>query len=138
MITNYLKNKLLDNWFRNESYDFPDTIYIGLSQTAPTETGGNITETVAPSYARCAILTDNTIWDSANNGSIDNSVPIRFAEAGEDWTTSASPFSHYVIFDSLTGGNALFYGELIHTQQVPLGAIVEIPAHGLRTTILNA
>jgi hypothetical protein len=32
----------------------------------------------------------------------------------------------------------MFYGELMRAQEIPAGAVLEIPAEGLTTTVLNA
>ena len=114
MINTYEKNQILNNIFRNGE----KTIYIGVSKTAPSEDGTN--------------------WNESVQGSTTNSVVFRFDEAQESWTTAASPVTHWVIFDAATGGNMMFYGELMRAQEIPAGAVLEIPAEGLTTTVLNA
>lgn len=134
MINTYEKNQILTNIFRNGE----KTIYIGVSKTAPTEAGTNCTEPTAPSYKRFSAKCDSTNWSEPNEGAISNSVVFRFDEAAESWTTAASPVTHWVIFDAETGGNMMFYGELMRAQEIPAGAVLEIPAEGLTTTVLNA
>lgn len=133
MINTYEKNQILTNIFRNGE----KTIYIGVSKTAPTEAGTNCTEPTAPSYKRFLAKCDSTNWNEPNEGTISNSVVFRFDEAAESWTTAASPVTHWVIFDAETGGNMMFYGELMRAQEIPAGAVLEIPTEGLTTTVLN-
>lgn len=134
MINTYEKNQILTNIFRNGE----KTIYIGVSKTAPTETGTNCTEPTAPSYKRFSAKCDTSNWGEPNEGTISNSVAFRFDEAQESWTTAASPVTHWVIFDAETGGNMMFYGELMRAQEIPAGAVLEIPTKGLTTTVLNS
>jgi hypothetical protein len=134
MINIYEKNQILNNIFRNGS----TTVYIGVSKTAPNEDGTNCTEPTAASYARYAAKCDSATWNESTKGTTDNAVVFRFNEAAESWTTAASPVTHWVIYDAATGGNMMFYGELMRAQEIPAGAILEIPENGLTTTILNA
>ena len=78
MINTYEKNQILTNIFRNGE----KTIYIGVSKTAPTETGTNCTEPTAPSYKRFSAKCDTSNWGEPNEGTISNSVVFRFDEAG--------------------------------------------------------
>lgn len=100
--------------------------------------GTNCTEPTVSSYKRFAAKCDATNWNESVQGSTTNSVVFRFNEAQESWTTAASPVTHWVIFDAATGGNMMFYGELMRAQEIPTGAVLEIPAEGLTTTVLNA
>ena len=136
-MTTYLKNKILDNLFRGSSYTVPGTMYIALSKTLPTDAGTNCTEPTASSYERFAVASNTVNWVAANEGSISNSKALRFNEAQETWTTSASPITHWAIYDAKTSGNMLFYGSLTRTQEIPRGSILEIPENGLVTTIIN-
>ena len=134
MINTYEKNQILNNIFRNGE----KTIYIGVSKTAPSEDGTNCTEPTVSSYKRFAAKCDATNWNESIQGSTTNAVVFRFDEAQESWTTAASPVTHWVIFDAATSGNMMFYGELMRAQEIPAGAVLEIPAEGLTTTVLNA
>ena len=48
-MTNNMKNNVLNNLFRNKTYAVPSVLYIALSKTAPTESGGNCTEPTSAS-----------------------------------------------------------------------------------------
>lgn len=137
-MTNNMKNNVLNNLFRNKTYAVPSVLYIALSKTAPTESGGNCTEPTSPSYKRLAVSSNEINWNESVGGTISNSVALRFNEAGESWTTAAAPITHWAIFDSQADGNMLFYGALARAQEIPTGSILEIPENGLVTTILNS
>ena len=137
MITTNVKNNILNNWFRGTGATLPTTLYVGLSKTAPTEAGGNVTEPTASSYKRIAIQANTTNWTTASNGKISNAVVFRFPEATEAWTTSSAKITHFAIYDAQTGGNLLFYGQLSISQEIPIGSIMEIPIGGLSTQLTN-
>ena len=136
-MTNYLKDSILEDLFRGTTYTAPSVMYIALSKTAPTELGTNCTEPSAASYERLAVTSNEVNWAEAVNGSLSNSVALRFAEAEETWTTQASPVTNWAIFDAPTDGNMLFFGSLSRSQEIPRGSILEIPENGLVTTIIN-
>lgn len=137
MITTYMKNKLLNDWFRNEAYDFPDIIYLGLSKTSPNEDGTGVTEPTANSYKRLALNCDTDTWTTSTEGSVTNVNVLRFSESEECWASSQDPITHYVIYDNDNNGNLLFYGELERVQEIPIGSILEVKDRVLTTTIIN-
>lgn len=136
-MTNYLKNNILNDLFRGVAFTSPSVVYIALSKTAPTELGSNCTEPSAASYERLSVTSNGINWAEAVNGSLSNSIALRFTEAEESWTTQASPVTHWAIFDAPTDGNMLFFGALSRSQEIPRGSILEIPESGLVTTIIN-
>lgn len=75
------------------------SFYLGLSSTLPTETGTNVTEPTAASYARKLI-----VFGGVANGKVSNSEDIEFETGDDDW--GAIPY--YVLYDSELGGT--FYG----------------------------
>lgn len=137
MITTTVRNNILNNWFRGEAAKLPTTLYIGLSKTAPNESGGNVTEPTSSSYKRVAIAANTTNWSTASNGSISNAVVFRFPEATESWTTSSQKITHFAVYDAQTSGNLLFYGQLAVSHEIPVGSVMEIPVGGLSTQLTN-
>lgn len=111
------------------------TIYIGLSTTTPTTTGGNITEPSGGSYARAS--TSGSTWGSAVTGdpvTLSNGVAINFAAATADWS-SGSNMTYFVMFDALTGGNCLGYGALTEAKPVLNGDTASFAIGALETTL---
>lgn len=137
MMTLYMKNNILNNWFRGIEYSIPTALYLGFSHTEPSSDGTNVTEPSVETYKRLEILSNEENWTSPTNGSTSNDVTLRFPQAIDDWTTKSNPVNYYVIFDNLKEGNLLFYGQLEHSQQIPAGSILEIPINGLVTSILD-
>ena len=92
-------NTILTNLFTNA--------YIGLSTTAPTAAGGNVTEPSGNGYGRVAA---NSGSFSASGGIITNGSYIYFEEATASWGT----ITHIIVCDSATGDgdHVLYVGEL--------------------------
>lgn len=97
--TNFLEVELLDH-LRGAAYTAPSTLYVGLSETAPTEAGGNITEPNFTGYARQAVT-----FGAASSGdptTMSNSAAVDFGDPDDDGT-----ITHFFIADALSGGNIL-------------------------------
>ena len=80
------------------------TVYVGLSTTAPTEAGGNVTEPSGNGYAR--VETAPADWNNATDADpsvVSNAAAITFPAASGAWGT----VTHFVIFDAATSGNVL-------------------------------
>ena len=75
----------------------PNTVFIGLSSTTPTDAGTNVTEPVGNGYARISL----TIGAAAARNRA-NTNAVQFAASGGDWGT----MTHSVIYTALTGGTA--------------------------------
>jgi hypothetical protein len=106
--TNYLESVILDEVFGGVNYTPPATIYVGLSSTAPNETGTGITEPTG-GYARVAVTNNATNWPATGtDGTKSNGTVISFPQATADWGAAVT---HFFLSDSLSGG-VLAYGAL--------------------------
>lgn len=108
-LTDYAEKKILDYLLGDSTYrtnnPLPTTFYVGLSSTAPTEAGGNITEPSFSSYARQEVE-----WDPATQGDPTEALNTNeeaFGDPDQDGSVS-----HFVIFDAASGGNAWWVGSL--------------------------
>jgi hypothetical protein len=113
MITNYSANKILQALCGKAStLSLGQTAYVGLSTTAPTAVGGNVTEPSGNGYARVMLGYYNQNYTqkmgNPTNGAIENEEIIYYPEATGSWGT----ITHFCIFDAQTGGNLLAYGAL--------------------------
>jgi hypothetical protein len=88
---------------------------IGLSSTTPTRAGTNITEPVGGGYARAVPSSRQVV--SGVTSYTDNTANWTFPTATAPW----SGLTHWVMFDAVSGGNALFYGALDSTVNVLTG-----------------
>ena len=107
----YWENKILNHIFGKGSYT-PPTIYVGLSTADPTDDGSGLTEPSGNGYTR--IQTSASDWNAASNGSLDNAGDITFTQATGDWGT----ITHFALFDAVTAGNMLAYGELSQSKVI--------------------
>lgn len=130
MNTTHFKNLIMGNVFRtNTSVNIPTSYYIGLSSSAPTVDGLNVTEpsTVGTGYARVAL----TSLSAPTNGVITNNNAIQFNESTADWFGASNPATHYVIYDAPTGGNLLMYNELTTARIIEVNTVATIKASSL-------
>lgn len=88
----YLANDTLDD-------KFTGTTYLALFTDNPTAAGTG-TEATGGSYARQALT-----FDAASGGVIANSGTLSF-------TVNAETYTHYAIYDAVSGGNMLDYGAI--------------------------
>lgn len=111
-LSNYAENELLDHVLNNAAYTPPATVYVGLSTADPGEDGSGLAEPSGGSYARKAIT-----FGAAAARRITQSVQVVFDQATAGWGN----ITHYAIFDAVSGGNMLDYGQLAATLTVNSG-----------------
>ena len=143
-LTNYHRNKLIDYWYRGQTYTPPASLYAALLTAA---TAAAHTEQTGGGVARVAIgrtLTDwagtqgdgTTAASSGTSGTTSNNAEIEFAASA-----SAEISASYVgIFDAAASGNLLDYYEIRDGDGNPITRTwyasdqVAIPAAALRIT----
>ncbi|RII32863.1 hypothetical protein D2A34_21960 [Clostridium chromiireducens] len=133
----YLANALVNEVFGGVNWAPPATIYTGLSSTAPTATGGNITEpTIGTNgYARAAATNNTTNFPTTATNNKSNGAAITFPTSTGAWLASAS-LGYLVFYDAATGGNVLGYAALNNPQVVASsGATLSFAIGSLTITI---
>lgn len=98
--SDYLETALLNHVFRNTAYTSPTDVYVALFTNDPGE-GDTGTEVTGGSYAR-----QEATFSAPSSGSISNSSDITFADMPSTTVT------HFAIYDDVSAGNMLAYGEL--------------------------
>ena len=106
-LTNYGERHVLDLMRTN------DTLYLGLMTAGADETGGG-TEVSGGAYARKAITFSAAQTDGGGVTSMANSAQIEFPTATASWGTVTS----WAIFDALSSGNLLWYGDLTVSKEI--------------------
>ena len=131
MNTQYFLNCVAGNLYGTKTDPgIPAAYYIGLSTSEPTATGTNVTEpSSAAGYARVQL----TNLSEPVNGEVSNSQAIDFEESTASWGT----VTHFVIYDSATGGNLLMYGALSFPRTVESATIMTIRAGYLKLSAQN-
>lgn len=133
MITDYFVDCVAGNVFHTKTDPaIPTAYYLGLSTTAPTESGTNVTEPTDSAYARIAL----TNLTEPSGGVIENANSISFNESTQSWGT----ITHYVVFDSPTSGqgNLLMYEELETPRNVEPATVMMFKENTLSITVRSA
>ena len=105
-----IHKSLLDYFFGKSTYTAEANIYVGLSSTLPTSTGGNVTEPSGGAYAR--VQTAPADWNAATSAdpSVTTNVnAVEFIQATADWLAGAD-LGYAVFYDAATAGTFLGYG----------------------------
>jgi hypothetical protein len=127
--SDYLENKILDHVLGGGDYSRPATVYIALYTVAPSDAGGG-TEVTGGSYARKDVTNNATNWPAASSGIKQNGTAITFAQATADWGTVVA----FAIFDAVTAGNMLYWGDLTASKSVENGDTAEFAVAGITIT----
>lgn len=114
--SDFLELELLDHVLGNQAYSAPETVYVALYTTAPTDAGGGV-EVSAAGYARVAVTNDLTNWPAAVAGAKANGEEITFPTATGDWGTVVA----FAILDAASGGNFLYWGDLTASKEIKNG-----------------
>jgi hypothetical protein len=125
-ISNYLENALINATLRNTTYTSPTTVYAGLFTSDPTDAGSG-TEVSGGSYARKAI----TFAAPSNGVTTNSAAACEFDQATGSWGT----ITHFGIFDALTSGNLLYYGELTTSKTIASGDVFKFATSSVSVTL---
>jgi len=121
--TNYLDQQIQKLLFSNTAYTIPGTWYVGLSTTTPSQgASANFTEPVGNGYARVSAANNSTNWvpvasPPATGYTMQNNAALNFPSATGSWGT----VTYFGIFDALSGGNLVGFGQLSAPQSVASG-----------------
>jgi len=126
-ISDYLADEMLDHVFGTGAFSVPTNIYVALSTANPDDDASGIAEPSGGSYARLNFDT----WNTASGGSSSNNGAISFVTATGAWGT----ISHFALFDSLSGGNMLFYSGLNTSKAITSGDTARFKDTALSITI---
>ncbi len=128
-LSNYLENKLIDLIFRGQAFPSTPTLYIALHTADPTDAGtGTEVSTSGTGYSRLAVTASlnnfcgtqgagSTVASTGTSGSTSNNIAFNFPAATGNFGT----VTHVGIWDALTGGNLLVYGQLSVSKAVSAG-----------------
>jgi hypothetical protein len=122
--SDYLENKVMLHVFGGSAYSAPSTLYLALYTVAPTDTGGG-TEVSGTAYAR------QTVAFTVTTDTASNTSAVEFPTAGSSWGTIVA----VGVFDQLTSGNLLAYGNLTASKTIASGDVFRVPAGDLDITL---
>ena len=122
--SNYLANEILDDVFSGNAYSVPSTFYLAL-YTATPNAGGGGTELSGNGYARQTVAFTTTAQTSSNTAAVE------YPTATASWGTITS----VGVFDALTSGNLLAFGNLTASKTIASGDVLRIPTGDLDITL---
>lgn len=115
-LSNTVRKQLLDAFFGGETLSPPASVFVGLSSSAPTKTGGNVTEPSTGGYTRIEVVNTggSQQWVAATEADPsvkENAAEITFPQSTGAWL-SGDPLTHFTIYSAASGGNYIAGGEL--------------------------
>lgn len=130
--TTYQQQRMLSRAFGNVAYTEPSVLYIGISTTEILEDGTGATEPTDPAYARVAVDNNISNWENLISGAgRQNAVPVEWNAA----TANQNTITYTGIWDSSTGGNVLYYSELITPKPVGIDDVLRADAGNIQIRI---
>jgi hypothetical protein len=122
--SDYLENALLNQVLRNIAYTPSATVYVALFTVTTSDAGGG-TEVTGGSYARQSIA-----FDAAASGTTQNTAEVAFPEATAGWGTVVA----FGLYDAVTSGNLLYWGDISPNKTVDSGDTARFAAGDLTVT----
>ena len=113
-LTNYAEGQFMDWSFLGEAMPTaPDPVYVALHTGDPTNAGDQ-DEVTAGDYDRQAVPA--TDWSKSGSGptTVSNDEEVSFDVATSSWGT----ITHFSIWDSETGGNALWSAAVTESKEI--------------------
>lgn len=128
-ISNYLRNRILNHFFRGTASSPPATLYVALFLNNPTEASTG-TEVSGDGYVRKAVSFTAPVTENGRQV-ITNANDIEFDPAGSNWGN----ITHAEIRDAVTGGNPYYFGPLTTPKLIETNDVLRINAGELKLTI---
>lgn len=127
-LSNYTQAALL-NWLKGTAMPTaPSSVYVGLFNGDPTDTGSAGAEVTTTIRAGGRVVA--TYGNVAGNASISNSADVDFGAAA-----GAATVSHFGLFSAASGGNLLASGAVAQSKSVAATNLVKFPAGSLTVTV---
>lgn len=123
----YLSNKVLLHALGKTAFTQPSTLYVALFTSAPSAAGGG-TEVSGSNYAR-ATLAPSAL--SVTNNVATTNADITFATPSGSWNTVVAA----AIFDALTSGNMLAFGDLSVSKTIAQDDIIKFASGNITITL---
>lgn len=131
--SDYLKNKVLDDFRGIAAFSYPGTSYFALMTEAPGPIGGGTP--VDPAFQpRLPFLNNSSNWNAAAAGLSSNKVEMLFT------SNALTDFGEVVgiaEYDAATAGNLLTYGDLTTPKTILSGMAFSVLAGNGRFTYID-
>jgi len=127
-----INDSIIDHWTGKASWTAPVAVYIGLSSTTPTATGGSVTEPSGGSYGR--ELIDPADFSAAASSHAQTVNDIFFVRATATWLLGVD-LTYAVFYTAVSGGTFIGYAALLVPKPVISGDQAQILAGDFDITI---
>ena len=122
--SNYIEDKIVGHFLRNNATTPPATVYVGLFESDPGEAVGG-TETAYINYARQVAT-----WTALDaNGQTKNAATLTFPANGN--AAASVTITHLCLFDAATAGNRLFYAALSAPKTLSPGDVLSFATNAV-------
>lgn len=122
--SNYLEEKIVEHFLRNNAITPPITVYVALFESDPGEATGG-TETAYTGYSR-----QSATWTALDaNGQTKNVGALTFPANGN--AAASVTITHLALFDAATIGNRLFYAQLSASKTLSPGDVLSFAANAI-------
>lgn len=122
--SNYLEEKIVEHFLRNNAITPPITVYVALFESNPGEATGG-TETAYTGYSR-----QSATWTALDaNGQTKNVGALTFPANGN--AAASVTITHLALFDAATIGNRLFYAQLSASKTLSPGDVLSFAANAI-------
>ena len=122
--SNYMEEKIVEHFLRNNAITPPSTVYVALFESDPGEaTGGS--ETSFTGYAR-----QSSSWTALDaNGQTKNSAALTFPANGN--ASASVTITHIALYDAASAGNKLMYAQLSAPKTLSPGDVLSFAANAI-------
>lgn len=122
--SNYMEEKIVEHFLRNNAITPPATVYLALFESDPGEATSG-TETAFTSYTR-----QSSTWTALDaNGQTKNSATITFPANGN--ASASVTITHICLFDAASNGNRLLYAQLSAPKTLSPGDVLSFAANAI-------
>jgi hypothetical protein len=124
--SNFLENRILDCFLRNQAAGQAATVYVGLFTAITDGEVPTVTEVSGNGYARQSVA-----FDAASGGATQNTSAITFPTATPgSWGTIVGAG----IYDAVSGGNLLYWFDLDASKVVNASDVFQFAAGAIDIT----
>jgi hypothetical protein len=125
--SNYLEDEIT-GWINGTTFDAaPTSTFVQLYSQSPDE-GGSATGAL---YSRVAVAAGGWTRVTSGTATLANTTAITITSSAPSGATA----THVAVFDTLTGGNMLFYGALAASKVIASGDEIKFNATTLVLTV---
>lgn len=128
----YLQQQILTATLKAGTYTGASTVYAALGTAVSTDGTGftEVNAANAANYARQAVAF-GTVTANGTKHQVSNSADVTYSQAATLW----GAISHVALYDTITGGNQLYWGPLSNVRTVDSGSTFKFGSGDLQVQV---